>query len=802
MQILIGSLRHDALQKTRDWFSAPTIIPVLADVVDWAKGHESEWGECYLIVETDLPGSGQFRATNIDLMVAFSDRVVVCEVKNHHSFKAAEGALFGTLSQVCRNFDLVQQHLTRYIDHRSVRPFVFVPDLDPPSIERLTRLQLSKSSLRHVNIVGGRKCQPNPVLRNGQPVYLPAALELRLREIPNCDLRALTGHAQLRLAELTLSEGRYTFHELSNAITYLETTATDVPIAVRLEPTHVPNLRPAELTRARELLLNARLAEVIGSPGIGKSSFIKEVLNSLVQDHKRHVQIAVVDLGPSDTIKVICQRLLRFFGHDPSDFHDERELIDRLSAVDAYVWIRSYDQRVRFLVKELAERIIGSATRNCSFVIESVLSLLPREHHVQLDTLWRRHIQEILERTTPSNASLSARLVSIHSGYNPAVALGIWKSGSPMPPVSQFSADASWLLHVFRHRLQREVFGFFVSAFEDAPFGLEVDVLRTAAIASFPGLLPSTVLAALVDVLVPLWSASAIDVSWVNRSDLPDALQADLNLSAWSMVSDLNPSLFTLLHKTFGDDAINTWHHETRLALEKSEGHPAFVAVTLGFFSHKLLPYCRSTFSTGSAYIPQVVRWLDRRMTERGTNVDEFEHYFERTVRFAEIIRYGRAQAIDLGLVPVEVPGHNKLQLHLALERVIRCFKGTKLDGEQFFAALNMTENSKVQAEMMYWTYLLDDHHSLDWYWWLFGQALEKPESFPPEARQLLCAASLACAARRVDYGEFIEKHSDEVLRYGEEACRLAFAHDDFSGFKSALQIYRSAKRYTRQPGG
>src|SRR5207248_2492379 len=68
--------------------------PLFADLETWALAKESvsQWGECVVFIEVILPQGKSFKGyhNQVDMLICFSQRIALCEVKSASSFYSLE----------------------------------------------------------------------------------------------------------------------------------------------------------------------------------------------------------------------------------------------------------------------------------------------------------------------------------------------------------------------------------------------------------------------------------------------------------------------------------------------------------------------------------------------------------------------------------------------------------------------------------------------------------------------------------------------------------------------------------------
>jgi hypothetical protein len=87
MRFFVGASSIEQTLQAREWITEPSYQTAFVDLERWVLNKEHEWGECYIFVEIPLPQGTEFggRHNQFDMLVCFSDRLAICELKNNSS---------------------------------------------------------------------------------------------------------------------------------------------------------------------------------------------------------------------------------------------------------------------------------------------------------------------------------------------------------------------------------------------------------------------------------------------------------------------------------------------------------------------------------------------------------------------------------------------------------------------------------------------------------------------------------------------------------------------------------------------
>jgi len=767
MELFVGSARPDALYKARDWFAASANSLLLSELFEWAVSQESQWGQCLMLVEPDVPASDRLKATNIDLILAFSDRVAICEVKNHRSMRAAQEALIRSLGQCRDNHELVSYHLTRgkSVPAEAIRPFLFVPQADSKDVSDLIALQFNKSSMTHIGITGGQRCKSRPALPNGHPLYMPLSVRSRLSQVRPLAQEFYSGSAQHTLQKLLGGEQAGPFKTLPSAFAYVRSEANRPP-QMRLPPGHVAGLRPRELNRALRALDSCGIVEVTGSFGIGKSAFIREFIAIFSDRASRRLQVATCNLGSAITFTQLCRELLVSFDLDPGEYASDDALLERLFRAEGIVWIQSYDLTVRTIVKRLLDAANAARGRiKCRFVVESGWSdpVFPFEEkgqredwkwpemHIHLLGLDRNHMRKVLETAPRGNAAHS--LEQIQGMGNPRMALGRWRS-------DDLHSDSPELVLQFKgieqsfEGLEWPVVQYLVCLLDDAPFGIDREIAGRVATLVFSAHSRLQVSLAFISVLHKLeWKTHKGSVKHHTfvSSYLKDLGIGDIR--SRSLVTDVNASLAAYIRQQMLPDELVELRTRTTAALELIGGKHLHVQAILGLRRRDLQPLFVSSLRNGMYGAVHIGDWLNRQPVFE--SLDSKQIYLEHWARVAlHLDAEDPKHRADLKLL-LRVPPAD-FALGRYLYQVMITATTHVIDGRpdlEGFRSTTVVDNPTVLAEALCWIWDLSFRDQLtprlDEFERLFRLYLLDSQVDDPAVRLLLLLHLIRSIARK-----------------------------------------------------
>src|ERR1051325_1482592 len=85
MEILIGASDTHLFSQSRDWILKNEFQEIVTDLESWVRSKEAKWGECRIFIEVMLPPPESFKGVHgqIDMLISFTHRAAVCELKGH-----------------------------------------------------------------------------------------------------------------------------------------------------------------------------------------------------------------------------------------------------------------------------------------------------------------------------------------------------------------------------------------------------------------------------------------------------------------------------------------------------------------------------------------------------------------------------------------------------------------------------------------------------------------------------------------------------------------------------------------------
>jgi hypothetical protein len=594
MQILLPASPDEAYE-ARQWFVALP-MPFRRDLAEAVYDVEGVLGPCDVYVETVLerPRGSHSRHNQVDLLFCFDRLIVSCEIKNHPD---PLHVLDKATKQLQEHQNIIESW-TRL--KPGVYPVLFCPAANAVVVRNVSRaLALGK---HHIRVAGAEASLKHAHSDDDQhPLYLPEVLRQMLRRPHG---RAQFAKKAIAAAVTTQGRKLLPFSSIADLSAHL----VDLPDIPRIYPRHswhIPDLRAADRLKAEQLLLQHGIIEIVGPPGVGKSSLIADVIDHRVATSPGCDEARISLDHCANATQVAAALLADVEGQAPGASDIGRSL-DRLLSHDRIVWIEQRDACSNAALGEFLRAIrTHRAPGRANWVIESHVPILPELYRLEIHTLAPADIHRILERARAGAASPSAEEAVRRSCGNPRVALSVWMSESPVnnrstgDVIAWFVAGLTPSEAMVAPHLARLV--------SIAPLGLPFRTLETWAERACPSLTPSAARNATVSLLDGLGASQLAHIENIRSTPLgPVANASDEGLGLLhtldlEFVAAVNASLTPAVLQ----DA------EAHLYDTPSGAPDELLAITLELNVPNLEPFCRSVFRR--THLAEMLAWIDRR---------------------------------------------------------------------------------------------------------------------------------------------------------------------------------------------
>lgn len=406
------------LADAKIWVLSPGVSDTLSCLTTWAVSKEPQWGDCVLFFEVSCHRRPTERGSQVDLLLAFKDRIAVCEVKKGPMPDTKKLTDFA--AQVSRQADLIRQRLREGRCNLAEKPaaLLFFPDLTEPQLKEINRT-LNKEGFPHVRPAG---CLETPSVSE---LDLTTSINRWLK-----DSQLGSGSESVRLSHLIR---RQVVSSTNERVTSLEQLLESLrnfvaPTQSLRQPFwHIRSLREAEEREAASILRKSRFLEVVGSEGLGKSAFIKDLFAHDIGNDPREVALA-----HCYSEHEVARRLHSAMVGESTPSVGEHELIGGIKGSDASLWVSSCDMFSRASLRAVLVNLIGDSSETASdrsrIVVESRVSLeIDHLPSIVLEPLANDAIAAVVRGAPWQKRHELHQIVSAAVG-NPALALSMSRS--------------------------------------------------------------------------------------------------------------------------------------------------------------------------------------------------------------------------------------------------------------------------------------------------------------------------------------------------------------------------------------
>lgn len=662
MKILIKN-NQESFSKAGVWINNVAVAKTLAALEKVIAEKEQFWGKCIAFVEFSFTSDDASKSRQIDLLLAFNSFAAICEVKGARDHLGYHGGVEETYTQVERQTQAIRAILgIAEKNKQNVKPFVWITRASRDSLVNFDRSMREVNAFHHFDTVGTEENSLDLILSGNRAAYFPLALQNAYRsnspdvsvayskELQNAVERSLRNSG----TELLWFDS---FRKLGRHISFDAT----VEFGKWLRPQHLLGLRDRECTQAAKILLEKRFLEVSGPPGVGKSSFIKELLRRPEVSATLQPPLVITRAG---NLRQLLETVAgESVGYAPEQLQawDNNELIvGELARGESVFWIRDFDVESANSIDELANYLARNAAQyKALWIIETLnqdstkLQSPRKECGISLERFETAQIMRILEKYDRLNESDDPLTVANWSEGIVERAIQRWTSPKFTPRLS--GERKSPYEHFFEilSEEERDNIGPLAHLVTRAPLGCTVGMILTWCAAARPSARSERVVRGLlakcdetqfisVEGLANLVTQAEYSGDDVGASRLVAQINADVaDSDRMSVVRAIDPNFLEYAASTFWAAASG----ETKakfsgfLSITGSQ-RSTFSGVNASLLAGDFEPFFRSTFRWSSGEMPRLKSWLDGERRSRDLSTDEqyiheylrwsLEHYWNR----------------------------------------------------------------------------------------------------------------------------------------------------------------------------
>ena len=621
MEVYIGANSSILLDNAKAWVTDRDVAFCFDELENWATAREGQWGSCYVFIEVVLPlpprTERKIYRNQIDMLICFSDRLALCEVKRYRA--VTEGDIAHWYEQIEKQGRLLDRFVEdNGLDRSCVSRFLFLPKSTAQHLMEIGRLLVDIHAAPHIWPSGANAALRGVNRNRDAPCYLPEALEqcLSRRYTPISD--QAMGLQEVLKRQLSRKGNRLLpFKGFKEVTHYLNRAFRSFEQPFVSEAWHIRELRGHALSAAKTILLDKGFVEILGVPDIGKSALVKDLINEFVSE----TSIQYKELPPlphcnslRDVVTFIYEK---FYGDYPVGL-GQQETLEHLARECCVFWIPEYTrtsitalqqflQRIQSLYANARERV------NAYWILESVSALQgSSEYQVELEPLANKDVAQILQRIKPGGAFLDPEEVIHLSQGNPGRAIKFWQS------TTRLAADASSdLLMWIQHQLSQEelrLFPLLCIAVTESPLG--ISLVSLAGWISFicKDLPASFTVESLVSLLEKLERHQVVHVVRAEPESfgglLDEILPKDIALV---VINTWNSRFMDEVLNSLGEAKRKDWTDKfTEFLLDVASIETSLAYVTMEIHCGSLESFFRSSFRFSFSSVAPVLSWLDR----------------------------------------------------------------------------------------------------------------------------------------------------------------------------------------------
>jgi RecA/RadA recombinase len=646
----------DALRNAGEWFSNPRLQPVLRDLEERLSRRESKWGECIVFVEVAAPHREASKSRQIDLLICYSDRAALCEIKQGLSQGSIHFNSQAAARQLGKQLDPARALLERSgLDPKCIFAFLWAPHVSRADLDDVV-LDKGLLTLHHISISGASPDFKNLQLADQNYAYFPQSVIDRLsrsaniqrpeKEVSDVFLSAI------RRAHRTFEIPLLEFTNFSRLHEYLSERSED-PILV-FDPDYVPGIRSEALDKGMACLNKTRFVEVLGPAGIGKTSFIRELLKNHSENESYAVLPPVVLQRKADVLAILRVLAEQSGAYDPEQLGvvNQAGLLKLLARNDFVYWIRDYDAASEPAVRRLCKLLDEAAQSGKAYwVVESMVSdySVTAPYQVSLAPFDNRTMSKILERhRRGASSSDIATVIDLAQGI-PRLAIWHWSiehsDEEGAPPSERLDQYQLFLRHL--PLAQRPYVTAIAYILAEAPLGCTIKLVESwcRAIDPFPkGKLSAITCGVLeqarIHRLIAIETFGGVEhddpinpqhSGWSAQALCERLLPGSLDEARMGSIHVIDPHFVEHFVRAIAPETLKQWRSKLgEVFLNETREDLSLTGVTFSLMVDDFRPFLRSGFRTSSAMLPRLKAWLTERDSKIGQSTTLDDAYFRR----------------------------------------------------------------------------------------------------------------------------------------------------------------------------
>lgn len=546
MKFFIGGNNAVSRKHATDWWRQTA---VLADLENWARQKELEWGECFLFIEVTLPQSTPKNTRHsVDLMVAFDERAALCEMKRSgpRGLDVAD-----VIHQINSQEEAFENVLRRVGFGTTFARILFLPALGADQLKAVSTQVSDIHNQPHIFVAGADE---EFKYRPGRQYHLVDVLNACFTSRTVGRSAGSSKGVQVYLQE-TLNDGDARRLEMYSTLpeTLAALKSFSISPYVTFPHHHVEHARDGEFSAALKVLLDKHVLELCGPPQIGKSVLAGELI--------RELQCPLYEIKlerTSGTFAQLGRHLEERIEGAPDWSLPEEELPARLATENAVFWIKRYPDGYRTAVGEFLKRFGNIRSDKYAYCIVESSSALDGcgDFRIELGGMSRSKLATILDKLPKGKAAPVPEQVIDDSRGNPGIAIRFWTADTQ---AEQECGDFGWFDNQVKVGDKRIVSAV-CFAMAKTPFGISEQLLQRFVAVACPDLPSGACRDAVSRVLALFADEQLADITTFTAHQfgglLDEIVPATANLK---FVHSIDPRFIAAVKTRMDESRANRW---------------------------------------------------------------------------------------------------------------------------------------------------------------------------------------------------------------------------------------------------
>jgi len=619
------------LSQARSWVTQNDEKLILLE--NWLKSQEVSWGECYVFIETYFPPPlgkrGNYRP-QVDFIISFNNRVAVCEIKSHPWNKVRaikKNKIPEFANQIKGQINIITHYLPDLDRKGIIVPLLLMPNASIKPLEYIWSSFRKEWESPHILITN--------FCSDLDKYNFIKVLGNRFEINPNRFKTVF--NSQEQLYNLLIKEKRKFryFNQFIDLVNYLSS----------IRPGHYfdrpeyyfREFRENEINEICNVFYDKKIIEINGPHGIGKSSFIQELIQEIQNDGKYiGYEYEKIPLRKCNSVDSICYTFFEVISGKVPPYSTEI-LLEKLSNFKRIYWVLLLDQASENSLRDFINELLKlPEDHNSLWIFEAAQPIftsgISPHFSYQLKSISRSDIYCILQKTEPGGVFNDINEVIDWSNGNPGFALNIWRSKYDMKNFENIMDRYSWYNSLFVDE-EKRILNIICFLFQKWPLGLSFYTLFEILskdnyfISNKDKLLQDAV----VEIIEKIEQWELIKLDKINQHSLQKAFDEEFPIEhELIIISWVDPLLLSRILNKFDEkqksyfkslvDDFTEEHIDNMFSENESRSNLTYVTMRLVEFN-ELWPFFCSTFRNTHRY--DFINWIENNV-EKIRKEDEY----------------------------------------------------------------------------------------------------------------------------------------------------------------------------------